>query len=115
VALYARQPAEVTVELGFPQNSDDAISLGLLTYGSRVLALALLPPMPAGVAAVLKRMPAALFAGLATVSLVGPGGELAQPAVLAAALGALLGAPLRSLPICLVGGFVAYVLAAVLF
>ena len=48
---------------------------------------------------------------IAAQALVGPGGEIATPEVLAAAGGALLISPLRSLPACLVGGLVAWVLA----
>lgn len=89
------------------------LAVAAITYGSRLAAVALLPPMPPRVAVVLARMPAALFAGLAMHSLIGPGPELAGPSVLAAAAGALLVAPLRSLPICLVAGIAAYGLAIV--
>lgn len=87
--------------------------LGLLTYGSRAAALALLPPLPLPVAAVLDRVPPALFAGLAVQALVAPGGELADGPILAAALGSLLVAPLRSLPLCLAAGIVAFAVAGV--
>jgi hypothetical protein len=56
-------------------------------------------------------MPPALFAGLAAQSLVDASGVLAELPVLVAA-GALLVAPLRSLPLCLAGGAAAYALVA---
>lgn len=84
--------------------------IALITYASRMLALAVLPPMPPRIAMVLERMPTALFAGLAVNSLVRPGPELADPAVLAAAAGAVIVAPLRSLAVCLVAGIAAYIL-----
>ena len=85
-----------------------------MTYASRASALAYLPPLPAWVATILDRMPPALFAGLAAHALIGPQGGLAGPPVLAAAAGALLVTPFRSLPICLVAGLVAYFAVAVL-
>jgi branched-subunit amino acid transport protein len=90
------------------------VALGVMTYASRALALAYLPPLPARLATILDRMPPALFAGLAAHALIGPGGDLADAPVLAAALGALVAAPLRSLPTCLVTGLVAYFAVATL-
>lgn len=85
--------------------------LAAITYGSRALALAFLPPLPSRLARVLDRMPAPLFAGLAAQALVGPGGEVAAPEVLAAAGGAIVMSPLRSVPACLVAGLVAWLVA----
>ena len=65
------------------------LALAVMTYASRALALAYLPPLPARVATILDRMPPALFAGLAAHALIGPQGGLAGPPVLAAAAGAL--------------------------
>lgn len=90
------------------------IGLALLTYGSRALALACMPPVPPRARHVLDRMPAALFAGLAAQALVAPGGAVAEPGVLAAAAGAVVVAPLRSLPACLVAGIGAFLLVAAL-
>jgi branched-subunit amino acid transport protein len=84
------------------------VGLGVLTYGSRAAALALLPKVPPRLAAILDRMPSALFAGLAAHALVIPGGVLAEPPVLAAAAGALAVTPFRSVPICLAAGLAAY-------
>jgi branched-subunit amino acid transport protein len=85
--------------------------IAVLTYGSRALALAFLPPLPPRLARVFDRMPAPLFAGLAAQALVGPGGEVAAPEVLAAAGGAIVLSPLRSVPACLTAGLVAWVIA----
>jgi branched-subunit amino acid transport protein len=84
------------------------LALAALTYGSRVAALVLLPAPPARVRAVIDRIPPALFAGLAAHSLVIPGQGLVDAPTLAAAAGALVVAPLRSLPVCLVAGVAAY-------
>jgi branched-subunit amino acid transport protein len=88
--------------------------LAVMTYASRALALAYLPPLPARVSVIVDRMPPALFAGLASISLIAPGGGVADVPILAAAAGALLAAPRRSLPVCLVAGLAAYALAAAL-
>lgn len=89
------------------------LALAVLTYGSRVLALALLPPMPVRIALILERMPAPLFAGLAMQALLTPQGPAPLPVFVAAA-GALAVSPLRSLPVCLVAGLVTYALAALI-
>jgi len=85
--------------------------IAAITYGSRALALAFLPPLPPPLARVFDRMPAPLFAGLAAQALVGPGGDVAAPEVLAAAGGAIVLSPLRSVPMCLMAGLVAWVIA----
>jgi hypothetical protein len=88
------------------------LALVALTYGSRVAALALLPPLPTRLAAFVDRLPPALFAGLAAQSLVDASGAPAAVPVLAAAAGALAAAPMRSLPLSLAGGAVVYALVA---
>jgi hypothetical protein len=85
--------------------------LAVFTYGSRAAVLALLPQMSASIAAVLERMPSPLFAGLAASALITPQGSIVDVAVLAGTAGAILVAPRRSLPLCLVAGIAAYVLA----
>lgn len=85
-------------------------AIALLTYGSRVAALALLPRPGARIEAVLSRMPAPIFAGLATVTLVTGDGELVAGPILGAAVGALLATPARSLLACLVAGAAGYAL-----
>lgn len=84
------------------------VVLAALTYASRIAAIGLLPAPSTRVRHVIDRMPPALFAALAAHSLVEPGVGLAQPSMLAAAGGALVAAPLRSLPACLVAGVACY-------
>lgn len=85
------------------------LAIGAITFLSRASSVVLLPQLPARVRHVLDRMPAAIFAGLAAHSLVVPGGALADIHTLAAAAGAVIVAPLRSLPLCLVAGLGGYV------
>ena len=88
--------------------------VALLTYGSRMAALALLPPMPPRVAVVLERMPPALFAGLAATSVLTPDGTFGTPSILVAVAAAVVVAPLRSLMICLLAGLAGYAFAVVI-
>ena len=90
------------------------VILGAMTYASRAAALASLPPLPPAAAAVLDRVPPALFAGLAVQALLTPAQGLAEGPVLAAAAGAVALSPLRSLPICLLAGIGAYLAAGLL-
>jgi branched-subunit amino acid transport protein len=85
-----------------------------ITYGSRAIGLAALPDLSPRVAAVLDRMPSALFAGLAMQALVLPGPTLAGGGILAAVVGALLVTPRRSLPACLLAGTIGYALALII-
>ncbi len=85
-----------------------------ITYGSRVFALAFLPRPGARLEAMLARMPAPIFAGLATATLFTANGSLVDAPTLCAAAGALLASPARSLLACLVGGAVAYAIGALL-
>lgn len=86
------------------------VALALMTYASRAAALVLLPSLPARVRTVPDRMPALLFAGLAMHSDMLPGTGLVEAPILAAAAGAALVSPLRSLPICLVAGVAGYLI-----
>jgi branched-subunit amino acid transport protein len=88
--------------------------IALLTYGSRALALVLMPDPPERVKAVLDRIPAPLFGALAMTSLIGDG-TLAEPATLSAAVLGLLAAPTRSLLWVLIAGLVGYGLGAIVF
>lgn len=87
-------------------------ALAAITYGSRAAAVLFLPPPPARFQKILERIPAPLFAGLATLSLITPNGSLVDTPTLAAALGGLVMTPLRSLFLCLAGGLVAYAVAS---
>jgi len=89
-------------------------AIALLTYGSRALALVLMPDPPPRARAVLDRIPAPLFASLAAISLV-EDGELAAPETFCAALGALLVTPTRSLLYVLAGGLGGYAVGAFVF
>lgn len=82
--------------------------VGSITFASRAVSLVFLPQLPARIRHVLDRMPTAIFAGLAAHSLVLPGSGFADVHTLAAAAGALIAAPRRSLPLCLVAGLAGY-------
>ena len=88
------------------------LAIALITYGSRADAVVLLPRPGARFEMILSRIPAAIFASLATATLVGDGGRLADVPVLAAAAGALLASPARSLLLCLIGGATGYAAGA---
>jgi hypothetical protein len=88
--------------------------IAVVTYASRAVALVVLPRPTGGFARVLARMPAPIFASLATLTLVTGDRALVAVPVLAAALGALLVTPWRSLPLCLLGGLAGYGLGRVL-
>jgi branched-subunit amino acid transport protein len=83
--------------------------VGAITFASRAVSVAVLPPLPARIRHVVDRMPAAIFAGLAARELVVPGGGLVDVHTLAAAAGALIVSPRRSLLVCLIGGLTGYV------
>lgn len=89
-------------------------TIALLTYGSRALALVLMPHPSSRVKAVLDRIPAPLFGSLAAISLI-ESGELAAPEALCAALGALAATPKRSLLGVLFAGMAGYGLGALVF
>lgn len=80
------------------------------TYLSRVSALALLPPARGRFLVFVERLPAPLFAGLAVFALVGDRVTLPDAPSLAAAAGALLAAPRRSLGLTLAAGLAAFAL-----
>ena len=90
------------------------IGVALLTYGSRALALVAMPEPPARLKAILDRVPAPLFAGLAAASLFDEG-DLVDERTLVATLGALLLTPTRSLLGVLVGGLAAYGIAELIW
>ena len=90
------------------------VAIALLTYGSRALALVLMPDPPARVQAVLDRIPAPLFAALAATSLI-EDGALVETSTLTAALFALAASPTRSLLWVLVAGVSGYVFGALVF
>jgi len=74
-----------------------------VTVGSRILAMAVVPPPRGHLAAVVDRLPAPLFAVLAAATIVGNDGNL-DPAVLGGAGAALVTVRRRSLLITVVVG-----------
>lgn len=90
------------------------VTIALITYASRAAALAFLPRPTGRFEAVLERMPAPIFASLATLTLITSERSLAEGPILAAAAGALLLSPKRSLAVCLIGGIAGYALGALL-
>ena len=87
-------------------------ALALITYVSRAVPVVLLPRPSPRVETILSRIPAPIFASLATATLLGDGGAPVSGPTLAAAAGALLLSPARSLLPCLIGGAVGYAAAA---
>jgi hypothetical protein len=70
------------------------VAVAVITIGSRLAALALLPPPRGPVAELARRLPAPLFAALAAVSLIGTDG-MAVPVPMLAAVVCSLGVALR--------------------
>ena len=87
-------------------------ALALITYVSRAVPVVLLPRPSLRIETILARIPAPIFASLATATLLADGGAPASGPTLAAAAGALLVSPARSLLLCLIGGAVGYAAAA---
>lgn len=85
-----------------------------ITLGSRVAALALLPPPSGAVAGLVDRLPAPLFAALAALSLMGSEAGPGDPAILAAVGCALIATRWRSLLVTLGAGIGGFVLASLL-
>ena len=83
-------------------------AIAAITYGSRLAAMAVLPRPTGRVEATLARVPAAIFASLATLSLITAQRTAEETPILLAALGALLVAPRRSFALCLVAGLIGY-------
>ncbi|MDQ3941089.1 MAG: AzlD domain-containing protein [Actinomycetota bacterium] len=84
------------------------LTLAALTYLSRVVGLALLPEPSQRVEAILDRVPAPLFAGFASISLVTSSRELVGIETSAALLGALAAVRTRSLLWILAAGLAGY-------
>lgn len=84
-------------------------AVAAITYGSRLAAMAVLPRPTGRVEATLARVPAAIFASLATLSLITPDRTVVEAPILLPALGAVLAAPRRSFALCLAAGLAGYV------
>jgi branched-subunit amino acid transport protein len=90
------------------------ITLALITYVSRAVAVVLLPRPSPRFETILSRIPAPIFASLATATLLGDGGAPVDRPTLAAVAGALLLSPARSLLLCLIGGAAGYTVGVLL-
>jgi hypothetical protein len=90
------------------------VAIALITYGTRAAALVFMPRPSARIEAMLGRMRAPIFAGLATATLLTGDGSVIGGPILWAAVGALLASPARSLLFCLLGGAAGYALGALL-
>jgi hypothetical protein len=90
------------------------LAVVVITVGSRIVALAVLPPPRGVVAEIVRRMPAPLFAALAALSIANGGPT--NPAILAAAGCALLAA-LRwpSLLTTLAAGLAGFLVASLIW
>jgi hypothetical protein len=90
------------------------LALAAITYGSRVLALVVLPAPSRTLELIVNRVPGPLFAGLASLSLIDADGNWADPPVMFATAGALVAAPRRSLLAVLVAGLLGYTIGQLL-
>ena len=88
-------------------------AIALLTYSSRALALVVMPDPSPRLKQILDRVPAPLFAALAAMSLF-EDGRVADERTLAAAAGALLLTPTRSMFWLLIGGLAGFGIADLL-
>lgn len=90
------------------------LAVAAITVGSRIAALALLPPPRGVVADTVRRLPAPLFATLAALSLTGSAGGITDPAMLTAVGCALAVARWSSLLLTLAAGIGGFILAGAL-
>ena len=82
--------------------------IAAITYGSRLAAMAILPRPTGRLEEVLSRVTPAIFASIATLSLITEQPGLVEGPILLAALGALVVSPRRSFALCLVAGLAGY-------
>ena len=83
-------------------------AIAAITYGSRLAAMAILPRPTGRLEQILSRVTPAIFASIATLSLITEERRLVEVPILLAALGALLVTPRRSFALCLVAGLAGY-------
>lgn len=87
------------------------LAAAAITLGSRIAALAVLPPPQGAIAVLVRRLPAPLFASFAALSIAGSGGTVTRP-ILAATGCALVAALLwRSLLVIVAAGMGGYLAA----
>jgi hypothetical protein len=91
------------------------LAIAAITVGSRIAAIAVLPPPRGAVARIVRRLPAPLFAALAALSLTGSQRRGTDPAVLAAVCCALLASRWSSLLITLAAGLGGYLAASLIW
>ena len=92
------------------------IAVAAITIGSRVAALAVLPPPRGPIAALVRRLPAPLFAALAALSLTGNDAGTAAAPMLAAVSCALVAAlRWRSLLVILAAGLGGFLAASLIW
>ncbi len=91
------------------------LAVAAITVGSRVAALALLPPPQGAVAGLVRRLPAPLFATLAALSLTGSDGSDTDPTMLTAVCCALLATRWSSLLITLGAGLAGFLIASLIW
>ena len=89
-------------------------AIAAITYGSRLAAMAILPRPTGRLEQILTRVTPAIFASIATLSLITDQPGLVGGPILLAALGALLAAPRRSFALCLVAGVAGYAIGELL-
>ena len=89
-------------------------AIAAITYGSRLAAMAILPRPTGRLEEILTRVTPAIFASIATLSLVTDQRGLVDGPILLAALGALIAAPRRSFALCLVAGVAGYAIGELL-
>lgn len=90
------------------------VAAAVLTYLSRAVALVVLPAPRGRLRAIIERLPAPLFAGLAVLTLFGQDLRVPPTPVLLAAVAALALTPTRSLAVVLAAGLAAYALGGFL-
>lgn len=91
------------------------LAIAAITVGSRIAALALLPPPRGAVAGLVRRLPAPLFAALAALSFAGSEGGISDPALLTAGACALAVARWSSLLVTLAAGVGGFLVAGLIW
>lgn len=91
------------------------LAVVVITVGSRVAALAFLPPPQGAAAELVQRLPTPLFAALAALSMVGSKGSTPEPAMIAATCCALIATRWSSLLITLIAGLGGFAVASLIW
>ncbi len=91
------------------------VTVAVMTYASRVSAMAVLPEPTGVVLGYVQRLPVPLFAGLGVFVLVGDPPAVPAIPALAAVAAALVVSPRRSFALVLVAGLSAYAVASLIW